>query len=278
MIDCHAVAAVMRQVARDIVIPGWTPQGTTETIWEKDGPNDLVTAADRASEVALTEALPKLLPGSIVVGEEAVSADAAVLRRLLGEAPVWIVDPIDGTWPYAHGHREFAILVSLAVAGRTVAGFILDPLSDRLVMAGPDTPLQAQGMEIALRREARATEVPGALSDGYLPAALRPPGAPALAGMTLNREVRCAGHEYLRLLDGRSGFAAFNRTKPWDHTAGSFLVSLAGGLAQLSDGSAYGPTVAGGGLLVASNAALWQSVHDRVFAEGRVPPKAVQLT
>ncbi|MDI5982912.1 inositol monophosphatase family protein, partial [Amycolatopsis magusensis] len=42
---------------------------------EKSGPHDLVTVADRRAEEHLTASLTKLLPGSVVVGEEAVHAD-----------------------------------------------------------------------------------------------------------------------------------------------------------------------------------------------------------
>lgn len=274
MIDCNAVAKLMRQVAAEIVRPNWTPQGTRAQVWEK-GPGDLVSAADRASEVAFTEALPKLLPGSRVVGEEAVSADPEVLRQLLGDEPVWIIDPIDGTWNYVHGKREYAIIVALVQSGRTLAGFILDPETDRIAMAGPGTPLELQGDRLALTSADTAEGVLGSLSDGYLPAELRRGDAPELAGLKLNREIRCAGHEYLHLLTGQSGYAGFNRTKPWDHVAGCFLVERAGGLARLADGHAYDARVSSGGLLVAANEALWHGVHDRVYTGRPVPAMTV---
>src|SRR5215475_330010 len=89
------VERVIRAVARDEILPYF---GGLESghIAEK-APGDLVTVADRAAEEALTEALSRLVPGSVVVGEEAVADDPATLRRLGGDAPVWVVDPVDGT-------------------------------------------------------------------------------------------------------------------------------------------------------------------------------------
>ena len=52
------------------------------------------------------------MPGSTVVGEEAVAADAALLDRLLGEQHVWIIDPIDGTTNFIEGRNEFAVMVA----------------------------------------------------------------------------------------------------------------------------------------------------------------------
>jgi fructose-1,6-bisphosphatase/inositol monophosphatase family enzyme len=54
------------------------------------------TVADSSAEEALSERLRDLLPGSVVVGEEAVRANPDVLRLLKSSEPVWIVDPIDG--------------------------------------------------------------------------------------------------------------------------------------------------------------------------------------
>ena len=70
----------------------------------------------------LTPALAKLAPDVPIVGEEAAHADPSVLDRLSG--PCWIVDPIDGTHNYAHGRTPFGIMVALADAGETIAGWL----------------------------------------------------------------------------------------------------------------------------------------------------------
>ena len=44
-------------------------------------------------------------------------ADPAVLRRAGGDAPVWIVDPVDGTRQFVHGDPGFCTLVALAHRG-----------------------------------------------------------------------------------------------------------------------------------------------------------------
>ena len=62
-----------------------------------------------------------MLPGSLVVGEEGVAADPGVLEALSGDAPVWIIDPIDGTANFADGKPIFAVMVALVRRGETVA-------------------------------------------------------------------------------------------------------------------------------------------------------------
>ena len=98
------VAALMRQVARDVVMPRYRNL-TTDEIVEKAA-DELVTIADRESEERLQEGLALLLPEAGIVGEEAVSADPAVLDGL-GSGVNWIIDPIDGTANFAAGRPPF---------------------------------------------------------------------------------------------------------------------------------------------------------------------------
>ncbi|NUR31589.1 MAG: inositol monophosphatase, partial [Catenulispora sp.] len=96
------------------------------------GPLDPVTVADREAEELLRTHLTAFLPGSVVVGEEAVSEDPLLLRALTGEAPVWVVDPIDGTRNFVAGSGRFSTLVSLAVGGVLQASWSYAPVLDRI--------------------------------------------------------------------------------------------------------------------------------------------------
>ncbi|HEX5204720.1 MAG TPA: inositol monophosphatase family protein, partial [Actinoplanes sp.] len=64
------VADLVREVAATIVLPRFRHLSSGE-IKEKS-PGDVVTIADQEAERALTRGLTALLPGSTVVGEEAV--------------------------------------------------------------------------------------------------------------------------------------------------------------------------------------------------------------
>jgi fructose-1,6-bisphosphatase/inositol monophosphatase family enzyme len=112
----------MRAAAADIIMPRFQSLQEGE-IDEKDG-GELVTIADIETEKWLTARLPDLLPGSVVVGEEAVFADKDLFSRLAGEDPVWVIDPIDGTWNFAHGRETFAILIALVYRGDVISGWV----------------------------------------------------------------------------------------------------------------------------------------------------------
>src|SRR6185312_6031606 len=67
------------------------------------GTVDLVTEVDRRSEAAIVEALTTRFPGHRIVAEEG-SGEAE------GASPYrWLIDPLDGTTNYAHGHPYFGV-------------------------------------------------------------------------------------------------------------------------------------------------------------------------
>ena len=123
------VVALMRQVARDVVMPRFRNLAAHE-ISEKAA-NDFVTIADKESELRLAEGLAAILPEAGIIGEEACAADPTILERAV-DGLNWIIDPIDGTGNFASGNPPFGIMIALADAGATLAGWILDPMTGRL--------------------------------------------------------------------------------------------------------------------------------------------------
>jgi histidinol-phosphatase len=99
-----------------------------------------VTNADRAAEQALRRHLEKTWPRDAVLGEEYGGEIARAGRT-------WLLDPIDGTASYVLGVPMFGTLVSLALDGEPVLGFIhLPPLKE--------TTYAAHGFGCWLKRDA----------------------------------------------------------------------------------------------------------------------------
>lgn len=262
--DVDRVSALIRAVAEAEILPYFRDLAKAG-IREKTGPTDLVTLADEAAERALTPRLMDLLPGSTVVGEEAVSADKTLLDRLHGDAPVWIIDPIDGTINFANGRPLFAVIVALARGGETLAGWIYDPCDGRLA-----TAVKGQGAFLNGKRVHVAPPVPlpdmvGALSTRFCAESLG--RQLEERGRTLGPRVclSSAAQEYLRLLEGRAHYSLYHRLMPWDHAAGVLLHAEAGGYSALFDGTPYAPTALGGGVLLAPDRDSWQALHRHLF-------------
>ena len=133
MLDPEKVAQHIRETAEAEIIPRFRQLGQGD-IREKK-PGDFVTLADLEAERRLTERLGALLPASVVLGEEAAFADRGRLDLLAGDAPVWVIDPVDGTANFARGEPAFAVIVALIERAELRAGWIYEPLADTMVMA-----------------------------------------------------------------------------------------------------------------------------------------------
>src|SRR3546814_19147075 len=103
------------EIAAEDVLPRFQALAAHE-IHEKAA-GEVVTVVDVAVEKRLTARLTDLLTGSLVVGEEAVHAEPALMAQPASGAPVWMLDPIYGTRRFAHGCTLFRSLVALAPGG-----------------------------------------------------------------------------------------------------------------------------------------------------------------
>jgi fructose-1,6-bisphosphatase/inositol monophosphatase family enzyme len=244
------VAEIIRDVSATEILPRFGRLGDGEIIEKL--PGDLVTVADQASERELSARLTRLLPGSRVVGEEAVFADPGVLDALDGPEPVWIIDPIDGTENYANANARFTVLVALARGGELYASWIYEPCFDRMAHAvrGGGAFLDGEPLRVA-----PAPEPEFGLMDVDL-ATSRPKfwneqARLAISALSTHGAWLMysdgAGLEYVTLASGRRTAALMVWENVWDHAAGLLLHAEAGGVTITSDGSPF--RLAGGNAL-----------------------------
>jgi fructose-1,6-bisphosphatase/inositol monophosphatase family enzyme len=263
--DTDCVAAILREVGATVVLPHFRALDPTQ-IHEKDGPLDLVTVADVASEQALKARLTALLPGSLIVGEEEVSADPRLLDRIDGDVPVWIIDPIDGTYAFAHGDPAFGMIVSYAWKGRTLAGWIYDPCRDRIAVAVAGDGTVAEGKRVRLAPLPEDfSGASGVLSRRYCPEERAARLEERSAAFRSAPQSVCSAQEYFGILTGTMAFSYYNRALPWDHAAGALMVAEAGGKAAFIDGTPYRPSERRDGLLVAADEAGWERLRAFLF-------------
>ena len=275
------VADLMRETADAVIMPRYQALAASE-VREKSGPKDLVTIADIESERRMTPRLRALLPGSEVIGEEAVEERPELLGLLADrDAPVWVVDPVDGTRNFANGGKHFCVMVGLVQRDQPRLGVILDPLNESWTAAwegggawrytyggGSPAPL-------SIDRTAAVGEMCGALNLRFLDPDSRP-AVRERAGHLVERHYRlgCAGHEYLRLASGAAHFLVHGKNMPWDHVPGCLIHSEAGGVQARFDGRAYRPSELAGGLLAAPDRSSWRQLRDGLLG-GVTPPTGV---
>ncbi|GID97080.1 inositol monophosphatase family protein [Amorphoplanes digitatis] len=219
----------------------------------KSTDTDVVTAADRAVERQVVDALAAERPGDGVLGEEYGASDSAGAVR-------WILDPIDGTVNYLYGLPQYAVSLAAEVDGVVVAGVVRNAATGEEWTATLGGGAWRDGRRLSGSVRTGLDQALVATGFGYDPARRAHQGA-VLAGLiTRVRDIRRLGAAAIDLcLAAEGGVDAYfeKGLNPWDHAAGG-LVAAEAGLRV----SGLGGAAAGGDMLVAAPPALFDALHD----------------
>jgi myo-inositol-1(or 4)-monophosphatase len=220
-----------------------------ESVREKSGFSDLLTAVDTESEARVAELLAGLLPAAGLLAEEG-------LRRASAGELVWVVDPLDGTTNFAHEHPFFCIAVALVDGRRPILGAVHAPqLRETFHGWGGRAWLGKRPLAVSAREDPRQA----LFATGFADRRRGEEGA-NLGNLErvlhASRGIRRAGSAALDLAytaAGRlDGFWEMG-LNPWDVAAGIYLVRAAGG--RVSDFRG-GDEALSGEHIVASNGHL----------------------
>lgn len=264
----ESLVQIVRRAARAEILPRFRNL-TAGQISEKTGPQDLVTEADTGAEAMIARAILARFPNATILGEEGFAANQS-LRGTAAQAELaFVIDPVDGTWNFAHGVPLFGVILAATRFGKPIYGLLYDPITDDWITASEDGP--ALQSEIAAPSRHLATSAGGALAGlsgiAHVPLmskAHQEAFGPLIPAFARINSLRCSCHEYRLMTQGAVDFVLSGILNPWDHAAGAFITTRAGGVARFLDGSDYDIAVKEGYLLTAANEATWQAVRDRV--------------
>ncbi len=233
------------------------------TDWAEKGASDYVTSVDRKAEQVVVEHVRRCCPGHEILAEESteLSDPAAVLALLDRTEHLWLVDPLDGTTNYLHGYPAFAASVAVAVAGRVVAGAVVDSASGDEWWAWHGGGAWRNGERIrvsSIEEPGRAligTGFPFKVPD-RLPEYLAQFEAVLLATSDIRRG-GSAAIDLCHVADGR--FEGFWELwlAPWDVAAGTLIAREAGGVVTSAEGA---QDVRAGGSIVAGNTTIHEEL------------------
>ena len=254
------VSSLIREVSTAEIMPRFGRLKVADRWQKRHG--SVVTAADVAAEEFLSRRLPDLVASSVVVGEEMSENRPSLLDTLDGDAPVWLIDPVDGTRNFVDGREGFAVMVALVVQRQAVAGWIYRPVEDAMYVAEAGAGAFRDGVRL------RVASVDGSLGalagslGGFLRRRTDLPGR--FARITASR---CIGVDYCALADGEIHFAHYRGVSAWDHAAGVLIHAEAGGFCRSLDRTPYRVGAPGeGGILLAPDLATWENLR-RPIAE-----------
>ncbi len=190
--------------------------------------NDFVSDIDRMSESILIEALKEAYPQHKITTEESGSHGKARAEY------EWIIDPLDGTTNYLHGHPQFAISMALLHKGMLQEALVYAPERNDLYLAsrGKGALLNDRRIRVSNRIELNQCligtgfpVVDQSMMDTYL--AILKDFLSKTAGA---RREGAASLDLCALATGRfDGFFEFN-LKPWDIAAGALIAKEAGAI------------------------------------------------
>ncbi len=238
--------------------------GNLSSIQEKGRSGDLVTAADRDSEVEELAVLKRHFPAHAILAGE-----SGQLGQL--DSPLlWAVDPLDGTTNYAHQYPLCAVSIGLLVAGVPTVGVVYNPILQDLYRA-------AKGLGATHNRQPIQISATTKLSDSLLVTGFAYDRRETIDNnyaefchlTHLTQGVRRGGSAAIDLAHVASGCldGYWERgLSPWDLAAGVVLVEEAGGQISAYDGS---PFDIYSGRLVATNGTLHQPIIQEL---GQIKP------
>lgn len=260
---------IVRRAAKAEIMPRFRALSVAD-IATKTGPDDLVTAADTAAEAMITRALLLAFPHALVVGEEAASADPALLDKIADAPLAFIIDPVDGTWNFAHGLAVFGVILAVTQFGRPAFGLIYDPVLDDWVIADDqgsarlETPIGvARPLKVSMGKPIEALS--GHVPLHHFKGDKLHKVASVLPSFRRTEALRCSAHEYRLMAQGHSDFVLTQSLHPWDHAAGALICARAGAHVEMLDGGPYTAARHSGYLLTAPDRTTWNRLH-KVFS------------
>ncbi len=110
--------------------------------------NELVTNADLAADKLIIERIRARFPHHALMTEESFQG---ARKDLSLQDPIWIVDPIDGTVNYAHGHFMVAVSIAYAIDGEVQVGVVHNPFLNETYTAtlGAGSEVNGQALQVS---------------------------------------------------------------------------------------------------------------------------------
>ncbi len=238
---------------------------------QRKGRSDFVSLVDLEAQAAALEVIASRHPGEAILPEEEDGRTRPATGAVQGA--LWVVDPLDGTTNFLHGHPAFVASVGLWIDGVGEAGAVVAAATGEEWTAARGRGAYRNGEQIRVSS-------PCTLED-----ALVGTGFPFKHPEELPRYVRELERMLLRSAGVRRGGSAAldlcylaqgsldafweGTLAPWDVAAGLILLSEAGGLAHRRDGTPIDPWTSGS--VIGANSAELAHAVTAVLDDGRPP-------
>lgn len=278
-----AVASLMVEAAQTIILPLFNNL-SDEDIATKSSDSDFVTVADRDAEFWLIPKLEPLLADAIAIGEESISDDPK-LGKKISNSLSFVIDPIDGTRNFINGSHHFCSMISLIDCGEPLISWIYRPIDNDIVVA-----VAGEGVfHMLLSEDAQLTDwepVHRTFERFQLSDMIGTGGIKGLSGerklqvrnqlraLAHRRLIGSAGCEAVLLALGEHDFLMHAKTTAWDHTPVDLIANEIGLFsASLPTANAYSP-LCDDAILVAPDKDSWLALANHIWPDPVTKPQS----
>jgi fructose-1,6-bisphosphatase/inositol monophosphatase family enzyme len=222
-----------------------------EMTWKAD--HTPVTDADLAINKMVISKIRQAYPTDGVLGEE--------LSFEPNRKRLWVIDPIDGTYPFTLGAPLSTFCIALAVDDVAVIGIVLDPFLKRMFWAN-------RGSGAFINDDPIHVSNVNKISDNYITLSSRLTANGKKTGVIFDQVEDAGGKAFIfrsfaysccLVAAGTAVATLIGMPKPWDIAAAALILEEAGG--KVTDNLGQASSYKSAKVLIGSNGL----VHDRML-------------
>ena len=220
--------------------------------------HDYVSYVDKESERLIVSRLKELLPDAGFLTEEGTAGR-------MGESLCWVVDPLDGTTNYIHGHHDYAVCIGLRNEREALVGVVYDVCLDECYYSWNGGGAWMNGKQLHVNHHHDITQALIGIELPYDADDYRATGLHLIGhfyglcgGIRMNGSAAIA---ICNVASGRFDGWLERGIGLWDHTAASVILLEAGGTITQFDGN---PNYIDSGDIIVSNGTIHQFLVDEI--------------
>jgi myo-inositol-1(or 4)-monophosphatase len=215
----------------------WDAYSTNPGVLSESG-KDIKTTADKAAETIVLKSLE--ISGFAILSEESGLSNTDKTFSTICDSllPIWIIDPLDGTYNFTRGFPMSCVSIALWQGLNPLLGVIYDFVSDKLYSGVTDQGASCNDQEIRVSNVKIYDQA--ALATGF--PSSRDYGNVALEDSIKNvqkfKKIRMIGSAALSLAHVAAGNVDAYKEEDiwfWDVAAGLALVKASGGTYKISE-------------------------------------------
>lgn len=197
---------------------------------------DFKTQVDDQSDAYIRQEIRRAYPSHNIWSEEERAQEQ-------GSEWTWVIDPLDGTLPYASGISDhFSVSIALARGKQPVLGVICAPLRNALYVAEKGRGSFCNGKTITVGEVDLVNKALVGIDYGKGPRTRALPYLERLLGdngVTYPMSLACSTVPLCLVAQGKLQAYLHHNAEPWDLAAGAIIVQEAGGKVTTLTGGAW---------------------------------------